>query len=424
MTPNDRRLTKDDRLSILDRVAGLVAEKLYDERLNGVDWQAAVAEVRDRVAAAEDQMEFEQRVNELLRKLNVSHLGFFRTSGQNATGKQTIGVTFLEDRELNPARWVFQDVHEHSPATLAGIERGWTLIAVNGQEVVPPAQPVFNFESSNTLEVLDREMRPLSVTIDVPKSKKRAKPFAEFPPVSARVLGDGVMLLKVSHFPGVVGIEVTQAISHELDALKPRKLIIDLRGNTGGGLGCLRLMSLLVPGRRPIGYTLTRRSFSRGVDVGRLIRFNRIPKNRLECLPLFPRFAFRDKSVVIETEGLGDKSFHGSVAILINEHSASATEMVAGFAAETKSAVLIGKKTPGRVTGAKSFPVSHGYRCAIPVARYVTWGGAALEGVGVAPDFRVDETVEALRSGRDQALLVAEETLARLDATKHLAAGL
>ncbi len=424
MTPNDRRLNKEDRLSILRRVAQLVSDKLYDERLNGVDWQVAVADVRDRVAAADDPTEFEQRINDLLRRLNVSHLGFFRTSGQNATAKQTIGVNFMEDRELNPARWVFQDVHEHSPAAVAGIERGWTLIAVNGQEAITPTQPAFNFQSANRLEVLDREMRSVCVTIEVPKSKKRATPFAEFPPVSARDLGDGVMLLKVSHFPGIVGIEVAQAISRELDALNPRKLVIDLRGNTGGGLGCLRLMSLLVPVRRPVGYTLTRRSFSRGVDVDRLIRFNRIPKNRLECLPLFPRFAFRDKSVVIETEGLGDKLFHGSVAILLNEHSASATEMVAAFAAETKSAVLIGKKTPGRVTGAKSFPVSHGYRCAIPVARYVTWGGTALEGIGVAPDVSVDETVAGLRSGRDQALLVAEETLGRLDPTNHLAQGL
>ncbi len=411
MTTDEQRLTQADRLEILDRTARLVCEKLYDERLNGVDWPAAVDAARAGIAAAEDPADFERRVNDLLRELRVSHLGFFRTTGQNAPGKQTIGVTFLEDQTLNPARWVFQDVHEHSPAAAAGIERGWTLIAANGEEAIPPNQPVFRFNAANTVDALDREMRPRSLVIEVPKSKKHAKPFAKFPPVSARRLEDGVAVLKVSHFPGAVGIDVAQAISHAIEELNPTRLIIDLRGNTGGGLGCIRLMSLLVPDRRPIGYSLTRKAYGRGVNPERLPRFNRIPRNRLECLPLFPRFAFRDKSVVLETEGLGKKPFHGDVAILINEHSASATEMVAAFAADTKAAVLVGKRTPGRVTGAKSFPVSHGYRCAIPVARYKTWNGTVLEGVGVRPDMWIEEDAMALRSGRDDVLQAGLELL-------------
>ena len=421
MTTNNQRLTQADRLEILDRTARLVSEKLFDARLNGVDWPAAVDAARSGIATAEDPADFERRVNDLLKELRVSHLGFFRAAGLNATGKQTLGVTFMEDNTLNPARWVFEDVHEHSPAATAGIERGWTLIAANGEEAIPPKQPVFRFDASNAVEALDREMRNRSVVIDVPKSKKHAKPFAEFPPVSARRLEGGGAILTVSHFPGAVGIDVAHAISRAIEELNPKRLIIDLRGNTGGGLGCIRLMSLLVPGRRPIGCSLTRKAFGRGVNPERLPRFNRIPRNRLECLPLFPRFAFRDKSVVLETEGLGKQPFHGAIAILVNQHSASATEMIAAFASETKTAVLVGAKTPGRVTGAKSFPVLHGYRCAIPMVRYLTWCGAVLEGIGVTPDVCITEDAAALRSGVDNVELAALERLG-LCAPGHRAA--
>jgi len=411
MSDDEHRLNEADRLAILDRMARLVSERLYDPNLNGVDWRAAVEEARDGIAKADDSAEFERRVNELLKVLKVSHLGFFHERGRNATGKQTIGVTFMEDKTLDPPRWVFEDVHELGPAARAGIQRGWTLIAATDDEAIPPMQPAFRFDASNSVEALDRELRPRSVVIEVPKPKNHAKPFAEFPPVSARRLDGGTALLKVSHFPGVVGIDVANAISVAIRELNPERLIIDLRGNTGGGLGCIRLMSLLVPDRRPIGYSLTRKAFGQQVNPERLPRFNRIPGNRLECLPLFPRFALRDKSVLLETEGLGNQRFHGAVAILVNQHSASATEMVAAFASETKSAILAGTKTPGRVTGAKSFALLHGYHCAIPVAAYRTWAGTNLEGVGVSPDIHSPVDATALRSGRDGAVTVAEELI-------------
>lgn len=411
MSGDEHRLTVTDRLAILDRMARLVSERLYDPNLNGVDWRAAVEEARDGIAKADDSAEFERRANDLLKVLNVSHLGLFHERGRNATGKQTIGVTFMEDKTLDPPRWVFEDVHEHSPAARAGIQRGWTLIAANGEEVIPPKQPVFRFDASNSVEVLDRELRPRSVVVEVPKPKNHAKPFAEFPPVSFRRLENGTAVLKVSHFPGVVGIEVAKAMSDAIRELNPDRLIIDLRGNTGGGLGCLRLMSLLVPDRRPIGYSLTRKAFGQQVNPERLPRFNRIPRNRLECLPLFPRFALRDKSILLETEGLGKQQFHGRVAILVNQHSASATEMVAALAYETRSAILVGTKTPGRVTGAKSFALLHGYHCAIPVAAYRTWAGTNLEGVGLIPDDYSLVDASALRSERDGVVTIAEELI-------------
>jgi hypothetical protein len=59
------------------------------------------------------------------------------------------------------------------------------------------------------------------------------------------------------------------------------------------------------------------------------------------------RFATAGRSVAVYTETLGTKRHHGKVALLVNEHSASAAEMVAALASEYGLATLVGTKTAG-----------------------------------------------------------------------------
>jgi MFS family permease len=70
------------------------------------------------------------------------------------------------------------------------------------------------------------------------------------------------------------------------------------------------------------------------------------------------------------------------MALLVNEHSASAAEMVAAFAKESGLATVVGTKTPGRLVATSGFKVGFGYRVALPVAAYYTWNGTNLEGQG------------------------------------------
>jgi C-terminal processing protease CtpA/Prc len=70
-----------------------------------------------------------------------------------------------------------------------------------------------------------------------------------------------IAVLKVTSFPGAVGFDLLRDLKHALAAFEEKKcdrLIVDLRSNCGGGLSSVRLMSLLVPNRRLIGYSLTR----------------------------------------------------------------------------------------------------------------------------------------------------------------------
>ncbi|MCL4194890.1 MAG: hypothetical protein KJZ87_24335 [Thermoguttaceae bacterium] len=228
----------------------------------------------------------------------------------------------------------------------------------------------------------------------------------------ARTLPDGIGLLRVSMFPGVLGMDVARDMTRALDEMQCDRLIIDLRGNTGGGIGCLRLMSLLCDDRRGVGYSLGRDAIKSGRTKEQLPVFDRIPASKWGVLPLFLRFARAGRSVAVFSEALGTRPHHGRTAILVNEHSASAAEMVAAFATENQLATIVGTKTAGRVVAGSGLKVGHGYRVALPVAVYRTWRDTNLEGQGVTPDVAVPLDAAALRAGDDTQLSAAKRALA------------
>lgn len=92
------------------------------------------------------------------------------------------------------------------------------------------------------------------------------------------------------------------------------------------------------------------------------------------------------KPIVLETEGLGAKRFHGKIALLVDRHTASAAEMIVAFARENNLAKIVGEKTAGRLLSATSVKVGHGFRLALPTGAYYTWKGWALEGAPIVPD--------------------------------------
>jgi carboxyl-terminal processing protease len=208
-----------------------------------------------------------------------------------------------------------------------------------------------------------------------------------------------------------LGIDVACDISRAISELERSRLVIDLRGNTGGGIGCLRLMSHLCPDRRGVGYSIGRKLAQKGYEKERLPQFDRIPSSKLQVLPLIVKFGFAGRSVAVFTESLGSQSHHGHVALLVNEHSASAAEMVAAFASEYQLATLVGTKTAGRLVATSAFKVGFGYRVVMPVATYFTWHGANLEGRGLAPTIEEPFSFKASVQGRDNQLERATQIL-------------
>src|SRR5438093_11221896 len=134
-----------------------------------------------------------------------------------------------------------------------------------------------------------------------------------------------------------------------------------------------------------------------------------MPSRKAALSWLAARYAFGEKSIRGVTEGLGQRRFHGRTVLLVNEHTASAGEMVSAFAEENNLATIVGTKTPGRLLSGNAYKVGHGYILGLPVAAYLTWQGRMLENNGIVPRFSIELSRDALRDGRDTQLETAVE---------------
>jgi C-terminal processing protease CtpA/Prc len=225
--------------------------------------------------------------------------------------------------------------------------------------------------------------------------------------------------LKIAMFPGMIGVEVANEISSAVEKLGAvDRLIIDLRGNTGGGIGALRVMSLLTPERIPVGFALDKRRVTANLESEKqgFRRFSQIPSSTKALWPLALKFApalLAKKPIVLQTEGLGKKSFHERIVLLVNRHTASAAEMIVAFAQENHLAWIVGEKTAGRLLSATSVKVGQGFRLALPTGAYYTWKGMAFEGTPIEPAEPVDFDWRQRRAGIDRQLERAAEFIDR-----------
>jgi len=411
------KLTLGQRAQIFDRTFKRVTRDYFDPNFNGTEWPRRAQERKESILALSDPEAFELGMHDLVRSLKTSHTGFFHKSVRRVPGRLAIGASFRRAALDGGLCWVAQDVHEGGPAYSGGLKPLDVLISINGAQATPPEQPMFPMGTDVDL-VVRRGVADITLRLMIPSPRSRKQPYSEPNPVTWSRLDNDVGYLKVSIFPGLVGLDVSRAIDAATTALSPcSALILDLRGNLGGGLGVLRLMSHLTADKLPIGYTVTRRRAESGYVKTDLRKLGRLPTdypNLLGVISMILKYVGRDPSVVLISEGLGPKKWHGHVVILINEHTVSAGEMVAAFASENRLATLVGTTTAGRLIPGSGFEVGHGYMLIMPKAEYITWQGHRFEGAGVKPDVEVAWSPEAFAANKDNQLEAALEAVGKL----------
>jgi carboxyl-terminal processing protease len=408
-------LTLEERTKVFDKVCRLVETKHFNPSMNGVDWNALAKNRRDQILASAEPETFEKEVQGLVAELKTSHTGFRHTGMRNIPARHAINATMQRIAVNGGEHWMFQDVHLGGPAHSAGIRPGDLLLGNGEREIRPPDDLTFSVGESASLliEKLHGGQQTVKVQLPVPKSKTH--PVTAPEAVHAERLSYEIGLLKVAMFPGVIGIDVAKDIDRGIASLDGcNRLIVDLRGNTGGGIGGLRLMSYLTPGKLEVGYSLTRKRRERGYRREELTRFGRIPSHKAALIWLAARYALIEKSILVVTEGLGQRRFHGRVVLLVNEHTASAGEMVSAFAEENSLATIVGTKTPGRLLSGSAYKVGHGYILGLPVAAYLTWQGRMIENNGIVPKFAIELSRDGLRDRRDTQLETAIQVVKAL----------
>jgi carboxyl-terminal processing protease len=405
-------LDSKQRVQILQAIKKLVLT--HHINVAGIDYGAWTERVDAQTAEllSTDVASFEGRVRELLTELKTSHTVFYHSLPNESLPQHTINASLRGLSRNGEHKWMFLDVFEDGPAYVAGVKPGDILEAVDGTPCLPPSAPYFGM--GHTHKLLVRKVGTETATeieVEVPKRKgtRQRPPLVEPKSPTHAKIGENVGLLRITYFPGAMGMRFTTALDRAVNDLKRQncdRLIVDLRGNIGGSLGFARLASYMCPGQIAIGHSLTPKRLRKGYDSAALPRES-MPRNRPELLVTLARYAVRDKSLMLLTQGLGAQPFHNRIVLLVNEWTNSAAEMVANFAAENHLATLVGQKTRGNVLGATNFKVGGGYWLRLPIFGWFTSQGHSLEGNGVDPN--VEISPDSLAVGRDDQLTKAIE---------------
>lgn len=254
--------------------------------------------------------------------------------------------------EETPEGPVIVSVLEGTPAESAGIEEGERIVSVDGENVRddPLEQIVTKVKGDPGTDVVlgleggDQGPRELRVT--------RAE--FDLPIVASERLENDIGYVNLRQFADGAGERVRDEVGTMVnDGVSG--IVLDLRANPGGLLNeAIAVASVFI-------------------EDGEVV-------------------SVEERSHERETFDAVDDAFEQvPVAVVVDGHSASASEIVAGAIQDAERGVIVGQQTFGKGTVQTITQLSDGSGVKFTTARYYTPSGDSIEGVGVTPDVEVEQ---------------------------------
>lgn len=286
-----------------------------------------------------------------------------------------IGAYIQLNEEMNSA--MISGVMEGAPAEEAGLREGDIICKVDGEEtmglsVTQVVSLVKGQENTTVHLTVYREGEPDYLEIDVVRGK-----LIETETVQSGMLEDtnNIGYLRIREFDAVTVDQFNEAMA-ELRASDMKGLILDLRSNPGGDLTAV-------------------------VEVARRL----LPEGMV---------VYTEDKAGKRTEYTCDGAHEIQIpmAVLVNEYSASASEILAGAIKDYNKGTLIGTTTYGKGIVQRINRLDDGTAVKLTVSAYFTPSGTNIHGIGIEPDIELKYDYDAYdEDGTDNQVEKAIEIL-------------
>jgi len=267
---------------------------------------------------------------------------------------------------------------EGSPAEAAGLKPGDAIIAIDGEDMTGSTpeevrQRVLGEAGTEVKLTVSREGEPEPLEFRITRAR------IVVPSVTGEMREDGIAYIDINTF----GDKTTGELDTALEAVlrqNPRGIIIDLRNNPGGYLNTAVEVA------------------SEFIDDG-VILYEQYGDGK--------RYTFR---------ALGNgRATDLPIVVLINEGSASASEILAGALQDYGRATLVGVQSYGKGSVQQWVPLSNNEGAArVTIAKWLTPDERAIDGIGLSPEVYVAMSSEDYEAERDPQLDAATETILAL----------
>jgi carboxyl-terminal processing protease len=200
----------------------------------------------------------------------------------------------------------------------------------------------------------------------------------QIPTIDTELRDDGVFVIQLYNF-SAISTNLFRDALREFIISGTDKMILDLRGNPGGFLeAAIDMASWFLP-------------------AGKVVVTEDFGENGSSRI-------HRSKGYNIFTDKL-------KMVILMNQGSASASEILAGALSQHGKAKLVGARSFGKGSVQELVDITPNTSLKVTVARWLTPNGASISDGGLSPDIEVDFTKEDFEAGKDPQLKKAVELL-------------
>lgn len=348
----------------------VIKNEYYDPTCNGQDWSRWKYRYLDKIKTKSDAY---VAIDSMLESLNDPYTRFlspyeFKEQDMNIDAKLFgIGVNIAQIKD----RTIIIHVIDKTPAKKAGLQVGDIITRINNI-------PIKGYDIKKVAGMV-RGKAGTTVKVTVLRNKKAVtksilRKEINLKSVEYKVLDNKYAYIKISSF---ISQDTAKEVSEALKKTENTKgIILDIRGNYGGLL--------------PNAIFISDMFIKRGIIVSIVDRNGYKDNIKASSVP-----EFTNKPMVV----------------LINNSSASASEILSGALKDHGRAVLVGEKTFGKGLVQRIYELQDGSGINLTIAKYLTPDGIDINKKGIEPDYKVGFTQNDVRNNRDPQLMKAKQVL-------------